>query len=137
MHPASTTPSVAPPTSSSARSTARWAGSTAAATATRFARTAIQSKNKWPPRSLTACGRCPPRGPQAALGRPGAGLALGAGLRVRHRLADLVAALRRAALRHDLAGAVGHLGQPLRELLGCVGAQAGPRALGQPAVRPL
>src|SRR5450830_66703 len=28
-----------------------------------------------PPRSLTSCGRCPPEGPQAALGRPGAGLA--------------------------------------------------------------
>jgi len=28
----------------------------------------------WPPRFLTACRRCPPRGPQAALGRPGAGL---------------------------------------------------------------
>jgi len=27
-----------------------------------------------PPRSLTSCGRCPPGGPQPALGRPGAGL---------------------------------------------------------------
>src|SRR5437868_3852319 len=68
MHPASTTPSVAPPTSSSARSTARWAGSTAAATATRFARTAIQSKNKRPPRSPTACGSLPPEGAAGRLG---------------------------------------------------------------------